>query len=106
MAVKIECGFWVLAPYSVMVGYQHFTGLKVQAAWTSKTLVSNHNTICHDNPESYEPHHQCYESGVCVISISMVIVITIAARHVKFGIKIASFIQLPPPFRTFKIRTT
>jgi hypothetical protein len=50
--------FWVVMLYSVVVGYQHFTGpccfhlegMKMEAAWTSETLVS-YNITCHYNPE-------------------------------------------------------
>jgi hypothetical protein len=49
MAVKTELMvFWVDAKCNVMVGYQRFGGscchLRMEAAWSSEMLVSNHNT--------------------------------------------------------------
>jgi hypothetical protein len=41
--------FWVVALYSVMVGYQ-----KIKAARSSETLISNHHTTRRDNPEIHE----------------------------------------------------
>jgi hypothetical protein len=55
MVVKIEfMVFWFLMLCSVVVGYQCFAGLKMEAAWSSETLESNHHTTWCNNPESYE----------------------------------------------------
>jgi len=61
-----------MTPCSVVVGYQPFRGLcclhfrvKMEAAQTSETLVSNHNTISCDNPEDDDlnlHHHESLKS--------------------------------------------
>jgi hypothetical protein len=43
-------------PCSDVAGYQHFGGpshLKMETAYSSKTLVSYHNTTKHCNPENH-----------------------------------------------------
>jgi hypothetical protein len=66
MAVMFQVElFWVVTPCSVAVGYQRFGSpcclqlpftLKMEAARSSETLVSFHNTIGHHNIEDH--HHQ------------------------------------------------
>jgi hypothetical protein len=53
--------FWVVVPCSVAVGYQRFEGpytststLKMEAARSSETLLSNHHTTRHNNPANLE----------------------------------------------------
>jgi len=41
--MKIEVIFWVVIPYSDVVGYHCFT-MKTEVAWSSDTLVSYHIT--------------------------------------------------------------
>jgi len=42
--VKIQVrGFWVVTSCSVLVVYEHHFTLKMEAAWTSETLVSYQN---------------------------------------------------------------
>jgi hypothetical protein len=66
--IKVKV-FWLLMPHSVVVRYQHFRVpcylLKLEAAWSSKTLVLYCNTMWHHNPEEiglYLHHHEDLKS--------------------------------------------
>jgi len=61
--------FWVVTPCSVVVGYQRFRGscclhllyftLKMEAARSSETMVSYHNTTRRHSPEELETFLLC-----------------------------------------------
>jgi hypothetical protein len=49
-------------PYSVMVGYQLFGGPEMEAARSSETLISYHNTRRRHSPEDLDLKHDRRES--------------------------------------------
>jgi hypothetical protein len=63
MVMKIQVmAFWVVMPYGDTVGHQYFGGplllhlhftLKMEVAWSSKTVVSYHITTWRHNPEGH-----------------------------------------------------
>jgi len=74
--VKIDfVVFWVVVPCNVVVGYHLFGGLKyfssalkMEATWSSDTLVSTHHTTWHDNPENHEFQAHNRFSDSCSVS--------------------------------------
>jgi hypothetical protein len=56
--------FYIVMQYSVVAAYQHFGGaaflfiLKMEAAWTSKIMISHHNIIWCHSPE--DPNLKIY----------------------------------------------
>jgi hypothetical protein len=54
MAVMLQVEvFWAVTPFSVVVGYQRFT-LKMEAAWSTETSVSYHDTTLRHSPEDLD----------------------------------------------------